>query len=417
MKHKMAVSIGIILLAVIGMLVFIFIYYTTQFSLSLKGSDEMTVGLYSVYEDPGIEAKKGGKDISGKVKVTGKVDTEKPGEYVLQYRMGTLTAERTVIVSNEMNPRLMLTDGEWAAEMLLGEEFEEPGYEAYDENGKDISDRVIVSDLDFNKAGRHTIDYTVSDDAGNTTRISRIVKIAPNTDYKSPGLPICMYHYVYDEDDPPDDLKKRYGNYISQQDLSEELAWLNEEGYYFPSWEEVRAYIDGELLLPEKSIVLCFDDGADSFLTYGIPVLEKYKVPATCFMITSYDGENKIASHQSEYVDYESHSHDMHKGGGKIGHGGIFTALSKEKGLADLNASIKICGSSNAFAYPFGDYNNSSRDMVEEAGFLCAVTTEYGKAYPGDDPMLLPRVRMSEGQSLERFIGMVAPKTQQKQKR
>lgn len=417
MKHKMAVSIGIILLAVVGMLVFIFIYYTTQFSLSLKGSDEMTVGLYSVYEDPGIEAKKGGKDISDKVKVTGKVDTAKPGEYLLKYRMGTLTAERTVIVSNEMNPRLILTDGEWAAEMRLGEAFEEPGYEAYDENGNDISDRVSVSEIDFNKAGRHTIDYTVSDDAGNTTRISRTVKIAANTDYKSPGLPICMYHYVYDEDDPPDDLKKRYGNYISQQDLSEELAWLNEEGYYYPGWEEVRAYIDGELLLPEKSIVLCFDDGAVSFLEYGIPVLEKYKVPATCFMITSHDGEAKIADYQSDYVDYESHSHDMHRGGGKIGHGGIFTAMSKEKGLADLNASIKICGNSNAFAYPFGDYNNSSRDMVEEAGFLCAVTTEYGKAYPGDDPMLLPRVRMSEGQSLERFISMVAPKTQQKQNR
>lgn len=417
MKHKMAISIGIILLAVIGMLVFIVVYYTTQFSLSLKGPEEMTVGLYSVYQDPGVEAKKGGKDISAQAKVSGKVDTSKPGEYQVKYRMGTLAAERTVIVSNEMNPRLILADGEWAAEMMLGEEFEEPGYEAYDENGKDISGRVVVSEIDFKKAGRHTIDYTVSDDAGNTTKVSRVVKIAPNKDYKSPGLPICMYHYVYDEDDPPADLKKRYGNYISQQDLSEELEWLNEEGYYYPSWEEVRAYIDGELLLPEKSIVLCFDDGAASFLEYGIPVLEKYKVPATCFMITSYDGEEKIASYQSDYVNYESHSHDMHKGGGKIGHGGIFTALSKDKALADLNTSIKICGSGDAFAYPFGDYNKNSRDTVEEAGFLCAVTTEYGKAHPGDDPMLLPRVRMSEGQSLERFIGMVAPKMQQKQKR
>ena len=91
---------------------------------------------------------------------------------------------------------------------------------------------------------------------------------------------------------------------------------------------------------------------------------------------------------------YESHSHNMHRPGGNIGHGGVFTAISEEEGMADLKESIKICGSGEAFAYPFGDYNVSSRDMVEEAGFLCAVTTEYGKARPGTDPLLLPRIRM-----------------------
>ena len=41
--------------------------------------------------------------------------------------------------------------------------------------------------------------------------------------------------------------------------------------------------------------------------------------------------------------------------------------------------------------------------------FLCAVTTEYGKAKPGDDPLLLPRVRMTNGQSLKAFIDKVKP--------
>ena len=48
--------------------------------------------------------------------------------------------------------------------------------------------------------------------------------------------------------------------------------------------------------------------------------------------------------------------------------------------------------------------------MVKEAGFLCAVTTEPGKAKPGDDPLLLPRVRMVNGQSLDSFINKVAPR-------
>ena len=99
----------------------------------------------------------------------------------------------------------------------------------------------------------------------------------------------------------------------------------------------------------------------------------------------------------------------MHRPGGSIGHGGIFTAISEEEGLADLKESIRICGSGQAFAYPYGDYNDRSRKMVESAGFLCAVTTQYGKAHPGDDPLLLPRVRMVMGQSLEKFISAVEP--------
>ncbi len=105
-----------------------------------------------------------------------------------------------------------------------------------------------------------------------------------------------MYHYVYDENDPPEDLNKRFGNYISAQALEEELNWLNSEGYYYPTWKEVREYIDGKLKLPDKSIVLCFDDGAKSFLENGIPVLEKCKVPATCFMITSSMEKKKSPS-------------------------------------------------------------------------------------------------------------------------
>ena len=85
--------------------------------------------------------------------------------------------------------------------------------------------------------------------------MTREVTVEANTDYDSPGLPICMYHYVYDEENPPDDLNQRYGNYISMQDLEEELEWLNEEGYYYPTWQEVRDYVDGKILLPEKSIV------------------------------------------------------------------------------------------------------------------------------------------------------------------
>jgi len=213
-----------------------------------------------------------------------------------------------------------------------------------------------------------------------------------------------MYHYVYDKDNPPDKIN---ANYIEVDALEEELAYLVENDYFFPTWEEVRQYIDGELLLPEKSIVLTFDDGSQNFLELGAPLFDKYKIPVTSFLITSKNGEDKVAEYESDYVTFQSHSHDMHRAGGYIGHGGIFTALSHDEAVADLQESVRICKNGEAFAYPYGDYTDACIQAVSDAGFLCAVTTEYGRVYPGDDPLALPRMRMSHGQSLAEFISMV----------
>ena len=402
------ITIAALAVIIMGIALFTTVYYTMQLSLSLNGQAEMTIGLNGLYEEKGAKARAGGRDASDRVQITGYVDTSTPGTYTLEYKIETLTVERTVTITDKMNPELIL-EGDTELELMLGEAFEEPGYKATDDSGRDISREVKVTGTEITRAGANQIKYTVSDSQGNTTQLTRNVNVVPNTEYDSAGLPICMYHYVYDENDPPEDLNSRFGNYISQQALEEELNWLNDEGYYFPTWKEVREYIDGELLLPDKSIVLTFDDGARSFLECGIPVLEKCKVPATSFIITSSDGENKIREFDSSYVTYQSHSDNMHRPGGNIGHSGIFTALSYDEAMADLQKSIEICGSSDAFAYPYGDYNESCRQVVEDAGFLCAMTTQAGKAYPGDDPMLLPRVRMSMGQSLDQFISMVQP--------
>ena len=222
--------------------------------------------------------------------------------------------------------------------------------------------------------------------------------------HKTNGLAVCMYHYVYDKNDPPANLN---ANYIEVSALEEQLIYLKENNYYFPSWEEVRQYVDGELLLPEKSIVLSFDDGAKSFLKVGAPLFDKYNIPVTSFLITNKDGENKVATYETPYLQFQSHTHNMHRAGGNIGHGGIFPVMPHDEAVADLKESIRICGNGEALAYPYGDYNDSCVAATKAAGFLCAFTTEYGRVFPGDNPYLLPRIRISHGQSLESFIAAV----------
>ena len=201
----------------------------------------------------------------------------------------------------------------------------------------------------------------------------------------------CMYHKVYDAKNPPKDIDT---NCISNANLESQLKYLVKEGYYFPTWQEVRDYVDGKIDLPEKSCVLTFDDGTISFMKYGVPLIEKYDVRATAFIIVSKNGKLWTSKHY-KHVNLQSHSYNMHRPGGKIGHGGVFTALSYKAGLADLNKSTKILGSHEAFAYPFGDYTKRCEKAVKAAGFLVAFTTENAKVHPGDDPYLLTRVRIN----------------------
>lgn len=409
---RLLLPVALLVVFVFGVGIMAIYYYTEQTYMVMNGQETMTVGKNGLFEDPGVTAKWAGRDVSDKVEVHSEVDTKKPGTYEITYQSGNFHASRTVTVLDHMVPKLKLK-GEKNVDLLLGESYEEPGFEATAEDGTDLTDRVKVSKKKFDRAGTFKVNYTVSDDEGHTTRLSRKVSVTPNTEYGSVGLPICMYHYVYDELDPPDDVNGRYKNYISKQDLIEEMNWLNQEGYYYPTWDEVRDYIDGKLLLPEKSIVLTFDDGEKATLKQLVPIVEQTHVPVTSFLITVHSGEKKVKEYSSEYLHYESHTHDMHRGGGVPGYRGILPVIDFATGLADLQESIRICGSNKAFAYPYGDFNDNTHAMLEQAGFLCGVTTQYNKAYPGMDPLTLPRVRMWQDQTLDEFIKVVAPPEQE----
>lgn len=289
-------------------------------------------------------------------------------------------------------------------EIKLGEPFSDPGYTAEDKDGTDLTSQVKVDTSGLNRTGDQKVIYTVIGNNKVEAKEIRPVKVLPNTEYETSGLPICMYHYVYDQESPPEDINS---NFISTDALAEEMKYLHENGYYFPTWQEVRDYVEGKLLLPEKSIVLTFDDGPN-YMYLGIPILEQYQTPATSFVIASYwNSRDMLYEYSSDYLTFESHSYKMHQGGGNIGHGGIYTAMTKEEILADLQKSFDICGNKDAFAYPFGDYTEEGCSTLEEAGILCAVTTENAKVFPGDNPYLLPRVRMQGNQTLDQFIAAI----------
>lgn len=392
MKNKILFSVFICILLVILILVMIkFLFFNS--TVVLNGNGIITLKLGDEYKELGV------KD-NNDVKISGNVDTSKVGEYKIKYEYNGKNVIRTVKVIDDIKPVIKL-NGNTDIYLYLGNEYDDDGAVATDNYDGDITKNVTVnSNIDINKIGTYTLEYKISDSSNNTSTVTRNIHVIEKKDNEIKSIPILMYHFFYDSNT---DNSKHDGNWIDINKFEEQIKYLVDNDYYFPTWKEIELYLDYKIKLPDKSIVITADDGDPSFFNLGAKVLEKYNVRATSFMITNWYSPDNYEYNKS-LITIESHSHDMHRGGCTTGHKGLFQCIDEEKGIQDLKTSISITKSSLVFCYPFGDVNDREKDMLRKSGFHLAVTTEGGKIRPGMDKLALPRVRVSGNSSLQFFI-------------
>ncbi|KGT47296.1 poly-beta-1,6-N-acetyl-D-glucosamine N-deacetylase PgaB [Acinetobacter sp. HR7] len=119
---------------------------------------------------------------------------------------------------------------------------------------------------------------------------------------------------------------------ISTEYLAQYFAWLKREGWKTITLKDIRRAREQKVSLPEKSVLLTFDDGALSGYTKVFPLLKQYKLHAVFAIPTSWIGTNhkdaieaygannlmnwdQMREMQSSgLVEFVSHSHDMHRG-------------------------------------------------------------------------------------------------------
>ncbi len=247
---------------------------------------------------------------------------------------------------------------------------------------------------------------TTSNNANNNSSSNNSNKTESQTPtYKNSGtggLPVLMYHFFYNASAGE---TARDNNFIEISAFESQMKYLSDNNFYFPTWQEVEDYIDGKKSLPAKSIVITVDDGDESFFRLALPVIEKYNVKATEFLVTSWNGWY-CNDYKSSKVSYQSHSDQMHKGG--VNGKGVLLSWSYDQIYKDLTDS-KNClnGQATVFCYPFGQYNENSKKILKDAGYKLAFTTQGGRVYKGADKYALPRVRISKGISLQSFTNMV----------
>ena len=261
----------------------------------------------------------------------------------------------------------------------------------------DITSKITVSSIDTSKAGEQEVTISVSDSSGNKTEKKQKVIVREEL---SNGLPVLMYHFFYDNKT----YTKRDNNWLNINDFEEQLKYMTENDFYFPTWDEVNDYIDGKIKLPSKSVVLTVDDGDASFFDLAVPLIQKYKVPTTSFVVTGWYGYRYDPN--MKYVVWESHSCDMHESGanGK----GRMVNWSYEQIVQDLKTSSETLGGAKIFCYPFGHYNDTAIKALKDSSYIMAFTVEGGRVTKNTDKFKLPRVRVGDGNSLSYFVKSIS---------
>jgi hypothetical protein len=191
------------------------------------------------------------------------------------------------------------------------------------------------------------------------------------------------------------------GNYAYIGDFDAHMNHIASTGFYLPTWDELSAFIDGRLFLPNHSVIVTDDDADQTWFDLAAPVVEKYKVLATSFMITAYRQDPA----PNPYVLRRSHTHDMHQAGAN-GDGRIVN-WSVPEIVADMEASAGVLGVKEVMAYPFGHHNDTAKEGLRQAGWEMARTIEPGYVTIGTDKLALPTIRINYGMGLDALVGLI----------
>ena len=381
-------------------------------TINLVGEENIKLQLGEEYKEIGVIAILEGKNITNKVEKYGEVNTNKVGRYEITYNVSNnknkneVTTKRTIDVIDSVPPQLTLV-GEEKISIYVGENYNEQGATAIDNYDGDITSKISISgSVNNTKAGNYTIKYHVQDSSANVKEITRTItvknkKIVTQTNSSSgEGLPILMYHFFYDKNVSTG----KDSNWMEISKFEEQMKYLSENNFYFPSWKEVEDYIDGKITLPRKSVVITVDDGDPSFFKLAVPIIKKYNIKATSFVVASWYAWDAV-KYKSENVIIQSHSYNMHRPGnnGK----GILLSYTYERILEDIKASQKDLGGATVFAYPFGQYNSQAKEVLKDAGIKLALTTKNGKVYKGSNKLELPRRSVNAGISFVAYKNIV----------
>ncbi len=183
------------------------------------------------------------------------------------------------------------------------------------------------------------------------------------------------------------------------------MRFLSANGYKTARVCDLPILLSGGTGIPEKTVVLTFDDGFRNFYTAAFPVLQSYGFDATVFVVTDFLGKyndwagnppdfprsqlmsvNEIRELDRHGIEFGSHTR-THPDLTKLGVDGVTSEVVDSQ----LTLSDTLGRATASFAYPFGKRNSWVKQAVKRC-YNVACTTNLGKATRGSDLAALERI-------------------------
>jgi peptidoglycan/xylan/chitin deacetylase (PgdA/CDA1 family) len=221
-------------------------------------------------------------------------------------------------------------------------------------------------------------------------------------------VPILMYHYISASPSVGDRI--RYGLSVPPEMFEAQLRLLQDNGFTTVTLREVYEYLASGTPLPENPIVLTFDDGYVDNYTNAFPLLQKYGMIGTFFVLTgpADDGEPTyltwdmiqemsnagmdIQLHSREHLDMRNRPHDWL----------VFQIIGGRQSIEGHTGKPVIF-----MAYPSGKYDANVQRFLRDTNFWAAVTTASGSRHLLQDALIWDRVRISGQLRLQDFARLL----------
>lgn len=236
--------------------------------------------------------------------------------------------------------------------------------------------------------------------------------------YEEQTIPVLMYHHLADN--------INNNTVISPNNFDKQMRALKEEGYHAISVKELHDYLTNQIKLPEKPVLITFDDGYLSNYEKAYPILKKYDLHAEIFVIASriVDTVKEISypheiakmnwdqlKEMQDYITIQSHTWDSHyKLPSKFGrmNGAIYgpsylngqlesqeqyEARVKDDFIHSRNIIKENLGYEPiAISYPYGIQSATTIKIAQEAGFKMGFVIQNKNVKKGDGLFTLSRI-------------------------
>lgn len=249
----------------------------------------------------------------------------------------------------------------------------------------------------------------------STALLANDLPSACSRDQNPNEFTILSYHEISDKSET---LDSTYA--VTPSNFSEQVQWFIENGYHFIGVDDILKYRKEGKALPDKAVLMTFDDGYQSVYTHAFPIIKKYKIPVVIALVGSWlqakdkvDFSGHIIAREkflsqkeikemvgSGLVEIASHTHSLHKGIQGNPQGNLEPAVRTRQWLCDKKTYEdeksyekrirKDLLENNTFlerytgqkprviVWPYGHYNVEVRKIAQRLGMPIGLTLDDG---------------------------------------